>query len=55
MDKVAFPSARRGGSMLREQNGMRQIVSSLQQYGPDNDFAVTDYAEADIIKGASNG
>jgi hypothetical protein len=55
MDKVAFPSARRGGSMLREQNGMRQVVSSLQRYGPENDFAVTDYAEADIIKGASNG
>lgn len=55
MDKVAFPGAIRGGSLLREENGMRQIVSSLSPSGPANLLAASDYAEGEIIKGASNG
>lgn len=53
-DKVAFPLASRGGSLIREQNGTRQIITSLEPVGSTNQFAVSDYAEADIIKGASN-
>lgn len=55
MDKIAFPQASRGGSLLREQNGMRQIITSLLPSGDDNQFAITDYADGEIIKGASNG
>jgi len=53
-DKMAFPQASRGGSLIREQNGIRQIITSLEPVGSENPFAVSDYAEAEIIKGASN-
>ncbi len=53
-DKMAFPQASRGGSLLREQNGVRQIITSLEPAGAENPFRVSDYAEAEIIKGASN-
>lgn len=53
-DKVAFPHANRGGSLVREQGGIRQIITSLEPAGPENQFAASDYAEAEIIKGASN-
>lgn len=53
-DKVAFPQASRGGSFVREQDGIRQIITSLEPVGTENPFIVSDYAEAEIIKGASN-
>lgn len=53
-DKVAFQHATRGGSIVREQGGLRQIITSLEPAGPENQFAASDYAEAEIIKGASN-
>lgn len=54
-DKVAFPSALRGGSMVREENGIRQIVTGLSKAGGENKFAATDYFNAYVVKGAANG
>lgn len=54
-DKVAFPAALRGGAMVREENGIRQIVTGLSSSGPANQFAATDYFNAYVVKGASNG
>ena len=55
MDKVAFPGAIRGGSLLREENGMRQIVSSLRAKGPTNPISAYGYLENETTKGAANG
>jgi len=54
-DKVAFPAALRGGSMVREGNGIRQIVTGLAVNGVANGMTAADYFDAEIIKGASNG
>ena len=54
-DKVAFPPALRGGSMVREENGIRQIVTGLAPSGATNNLTATDYIDAEIIKGASHG
>lgn len=54
-DKVAFPPALRGGSMVREEDGIRQIVTGLSGTGGANRFAATDYFNAYVVKGASNG
>lgn len=54
MDKMAFPNASRGGSLIRESDGIRQVISSLQPNGAGSAFAVSDYAEAEVIKGASH-
>ena len=54
-DKVAFPAALRGGSMVREENGIRQIVTGLAVNGVANGMTAADYFDAEIIKGASNG
>lgn len=54
-DKVAFPPALRGGSMVREANGIRQIVTGLAPSGATNNLTATDYIDAEIIKGASHG
>ena len=52
-DKVVFPGATRGGSLVREKDGVRQIISSLVPTGADSPFVSTGYAEGEIIKGAS--
>lgn len=54
-DKVAFPAAMRGGSMVREADGLRQIVTGLSGVGGANQFAASDYFNAYVVKGASNG
>jgi len=54
-DKVAFPAALRGGSMVREGNGIRKIVTGLAVNGVANGMTAADYFDAEIIKGASNG
>ena len=54
-DKVAFPVARRGGSLVRELDGIRQIVTGLSGAGDANRFAATDYFNAFVLKGAGNG
>ena len=54
-DKVAFPAALRGGAMVREENGIRQIVTGLAVNGVANGMTAADYFDAEIIKGASNG
>src|SRR5574343_39203 len=53
-DKVAFPLAMRGGSMVREEDGIRQIVTGLSGTGPVNNFGAADYFNAYVVKGASN-
>ncbi len=54
-DKVAFPAAMRGGSMVREEDGIRQIVTGLSGVGGANQFAASDYFNAYVVKGASHG
>jgi hypothetical protein len=55
LNRVAFSPALRGGSMVREENGLRQIVSGLSGGNGTNNFATTDYFNAYVVKGASNG
>ena len=52
-EKVVFPGATRGGSLVREKDGVRQIISSLVPTGADSPFISTGYAEGEVIKGAS--
>lgn len=54
-EKVAFPMAARGGSMVREEDGIRQIVTGLSGAGGLSNFAASDYFNAYVVKGASNG
>lgn len=52
-ERVVFPGATRGGSLVREKNGVRQIISSLVPTGANTPFVSTGYAEGEVIKGAS--
>lgn len=52
-ERVVFPGATRGGSLVREKNGVRQIISSLVPTGANSLFVSTGYAEGEVIKGAS--
>jgi hypothetical protein len=47
-DRVAIAEYGKGASLLREEDGIRQLVTSLTDKGDDNGFGVTDYATAEV-------
>ena len=52
-DKVVFPGASRGAAVVREKDGVRQLIASLVPSGANSPFVSTGYTEGEVIKGAS--
>lgn len=52
-DKVVFPGASRGAAVVREKDGVRQLIASLAPSGANSPFVSMGYTEGEIIKGAS--
>lgn len=46
--KVALPAYESGATLLREYDGLRQLITSLAQPGEVSSFGATDYASAEI-------
>ena len=49
-DRVAVDQYARGAALFREERGIRQLVSSLQQQTVTTGFVATDFADADIVR-----
>lgn len=47
-DRVAIAEYGKGATLLREEDGIRQLVTSLTDKGDVNSFGVTDYATAEV-------
>lgn len=47
-DRVAISEYGKGASLLREEDGIRQLVTSLTDKGDQTGFGVTDYATAEV-------
>lgn len=48
--QVAVNKYAQGAALFREQRGIRQVVSSLQQEGIQTKFAASDYMDAEIVR-----
>ncbi len=51
MAAVAFPGATRGGAIVWERDGLRQVVSALRLKGPDNPLTAFGYLANEKTKG----
>lgn len=51
-EQIAFQAASRGASVVREQNGLRSLITSLAGTMPSGGAVVGSYMDAEVIKGA---
>lgn len=47
-DRLSIPEYEKGATLLREENGIRQLITSLTGRGEQNSFGVTDSAVAEV-------
>lgn len=52
-ENIAFGQAERGASVVREQNGLRALISSLAGASPSAGAVVGSYMDAEVITGVS--